>query len=332
MQIDPTRYKIDNIHIEWGKTLDEVRPLLDNFEKFTPSNSSRTYIRCKCDEIFGLKTTECEIQAPFTDRPVMQVKYELLPVEPDFWESPHAPYLKQLKKVLGKPTKRGRRYNQPDLKNEYISSAVVFWATWQFEDIKISLSVYGGIRNNESGPSAACIFLDWMNVLKAAKSYREKNARFENVLFEIFGNELPIIYKLDYQQSPFGITHEELMDSKKREVRHFELALYKRNLMQTPKTIQTKLEKNEIAYYYNKQSGITLISNKWDTIYLSPNDKNEIVLNKLMPARGPGGWKLEIKELTIEDSKNSNSLPMLVQQIENDTSIKVQQCEKYDVW
>jgi len=49
-----------------------------------------------------------------------------------------------------------------------------------------------------------------------------------------------------------------------------------------------------------------------------------------LPARGSGGRELELKELLIEDSKESNTLLDLIKEIENITGLKAQTSERYD--
>jgi hypothetical protein len=50
----------------------------------------------------------------------------------------------------------------------------------------------------------------------------------------------------------------------------------------------------------------------------------------VLPARGSGGRELELKELRIEDAKESDSLLKLIQLIETDIGLKAQRRERYD--
>ena len=51
---------------------------------------------------------------------------------------------------------------------------------------------------------------------------------------------------------------------------------------------------------------------------------------EILPARGSGGRQLDLKELNIDDSKNSLTLFDLVKQIEEDTKQKIDCRENYD--
>lgn len=334
MQIDTKQYEIDGLKIEWGKPLNEVRVLLDQFEKFKP-HGGWSNVRCICSKVFGLATTVFEVRAPFEDRPVLQVQYEVAPIKPGLFEKLHSPYLNQLEKVLGKPAKSEKLYNQPHLKKEYLSSAVVFSAKWLFDDIRISLSVYGGTRSNDSGPCAAGIFIDWIDEVKAAKPFREKTESFEKLMSEHLSNDIAVNkFKLQNKQRPFRVVHYELSDpyiaEKDNELRTSQMALYMQELFQTPKQIQNQLEEDEIGLYKIQELNKTFISNRWDTIFLTSNDQKALIYYEVLPARGSGGRELELKEIRLEDSKDSFALLDLVQIIEEETGLKVTRRERYD--
>ena len=334
MNIDTKYYEIDGLKIEWGKPLNEVRLILEDIEKFKPY-SGWPNIRCRCSSIFGLQANEFEVRAPFEDRPVLQVQYEIAPIKPEFFEKLHSPFLYQLVKVLGNPFKTENLYSQPHLKKEYLSSAVVFSAKWIFNNIRISLSVYGGTRSNDSGLCAAGIFIDWTNEIKASKPYREKTEIFEKTMSEHISNDIFIKkYKLQNKQRPFRIVHYELNDpyiaEKDINLRASQMSLYKRELYQTPSIISSKIQDDEIGYYKIANFDGIFISNKWDTIFLKPNHKNEMTYMEILPARGSGGKQLYLKELKIDDTKNSLILLELVGQIEKDIEQKIERRETYD--
>lgn len=334
MQIDTKHYEIDGLKIEWGKPLNEVRFLLDKFEKFEPFGGWPN-IRCKCPNAFGLVTTEFEVRAPFEDRPVLQVQYEIAPIKSGFLEKLHIPYLEQLENVFGKPVKSEKLYNKILVTKKYLSSAVVFSARWLFDDIRISLSVYGDTRNNDSGPSAAGIYIDWTDEIKAAKPFREKSESFEKLISGHINNDSVINkFKLQYKQRPFRVVHFELSDpyiaEKDNNLRASQLSLYNQELFQTPWQIQNQLEEDEICFYTIRDLGKTFISNKWDTVFLTSTDEKPLIFYELLPARGSGRRELELKELKIDDARDSDTLLKLIQLIETNIGLKIQRQERYD--
>jgi hypothetical protein len=334
LQIDTKHYEIDALKIEWGKPLNEVRFLLDRFEKFKPFGGWPN-IRCKCPNVFGMATTEFEVRAPFEDRPVLQVQYGIAPIKSGFIERLHTPYLKHLESVFGKPVKSEKLYNKPPVKKKYLSSTVVFSAQWLFDDIRISLSVYGDTRNNDSGLCAAGIFIDWIDEIKAAKPFREKSESFEKLIAAHISDDTVIKkFNLQYKQRPFRVVHFELSDpyvaEKDNKLRTSQLSLYKQELFQTPGQIQSKLEEDEICFYTIKDLGKTFISNKWDTVFLTSADEKPLIFYEVLPARGPGRRELELKDLKIEDARDSDALLNLIQLIETDIGLKIQRQERYD--
>ena len=108
------------------------------------------------------------------------------------------------------------------------------------------------------------------------------------------------------------------------------MSLYKRELYQTPSIISSKLQDDEISCYAIAGLDKIFISNKWDTVFLTPNQKNEITYWEILPARGSGGKELELKELTIKDNINSLVLIDLVTYIEAATGQKIERREAYD--
>ena len=182
---------------------------------------------------------------------------------------------------------------------------------------------------------AAGIFIDWIDEIKAAKPFRVHTERFEKIMSEHINNNTPVNkFKLLNKQRPFRIVHYELTDpyiaEKDIELRASQMALYKRELFQTPELIKDRLADDEIALYKIPALDKTFISNKWDTIFLTTNDEKSLVYYKVLPARGSGGHEVELKELRIEDAKDSDTLINLSQQIEIDTGLKVERRERYD--
>ena len=325
-------YEIDGLKIEWGKTFSEVATLLNGFDKFKPYGGWPN-IRCKCQNIFGLRSTEMEVRAPFTDRPVLQVTYQLSPIEKKFLQKIHSPFIKQLVKILGPANTRG--HIERNVKNEFKSSVVVYSAKWLFGDIRISLSVYGGTRNNYSGPAAAGLFIHWIDEKKAALPFRNEIKKIEDD-FERNINENIIIrtFKTQYEQRPFSVIHYELSDpyiaEKDPEWRAAQMALYNKALFQTPQSIHDRLSNDQIALCILPGQRKVYVSNKWDTIYLADQDESLITFYEILPARGPGGRELKLKDLLIKDSKSSDTLIQLFNEIEKVTGLKVAMRETYD--
>jgi hypothetical protein len=141
-------------------------------------------------------------------------------------------------------------------------------------------------------------------------------------------------FKLLRNQHPFSVVHFDLNDpyiaEKDPKLRASQLALYNRELYQTPAFIASQLEVNEVACYTLADANQTFVSTKWDTVYLEQKDEHQVVYYEVLPARGSGGKELRVKELLIDDSKESDSLIELRNDIENRIGFKIEEREIYD--
>jgi hypothetical protein len=175
-------FNIEDEHIKWGLLFKDAKKVLSKFSQYPPYGGWSN-MRCKCSEVYGLKSTVANIRAPFDDRPVMQVSYELVPTGDRTWGQLHVYYVAELIKTFGEPTKTESLYGDRFYNKEYISGSVVYSAKWLIGDIRISLSVYGGIRYDQSGDSAAGLYVDWINEKKAAEPFRNRNVALEKEVY-----------------------------------------------------------------------------------------------------------------------------------------------------
>jgi hypothetical protein len=334
MTFDSRKFQVNGITVEWGKTLAEASSILHGIDQFKAFGGWPN-TRYKCNEILGLKATEVNIRAPFEDRPVLQVSYGLQPLPIKFWEKLHHPYLNHLKRIFGQPEKNSMDYNLAGYKKEYQYGAVVYNAKWRIDDIRIALSVYGGLRNDESGTTAAGLYFDWINESKAASSFKVIKTSIERVLSEKLSNEIEIEnFYLDVKQRPFYVADYTLEDPdialKQSSLRADQLALYKRELYQTPEFIASRLSQNQIALYFIPKLDKWFVSTHFDTVPFSPAEKAVISFIDVQPARGSGYYAVEVKELRITDNRKSNALSLFVRALELKTGMKVNRIMQYD--
>lgn len=329
MPVNPHYFEINGIQVEWGRTLEQIRPLLDGFDPFKPYGGWPS-IRCKCERIFGLPANECNIRAPFEDRPVLQVIYQIAPIEPAPNTTLHQAYLQQLLNVLGTPVKTE---NHSPINKQHSPGSVVFTAQWLFNDIRISLSVYGGTRNNESGPCAAGIFVDWTDEIKAAQPFIQEAKIFEKNLLQHL-DQSPILkkFKLQNKQIPFSVFHLEQKSNplQDNELRTAQMVLYKKGLYPTPPVIGSQLQEDEMACYKIPGTNPLFVSNKWDIVCLVPGQTNEITYWEILPERGAGGTELELNGLKIRDQANSLALDELAREIATGLGQEIKKKTGYD--
>jgi hypothetical protein len=99
MFFDNDFYEINGISIEWGKTLSEVKVLLENVERMDRPPGGWPGIRFKCERVFGLPAKVVDISAPFEDEPVLLLSYYLAPANSDINNVVREFYEVPLKKI-----------------------------------------------------------------------------------------------------------------------------------------------------------------------------------------------------------------------------------------
>lgn len=326
-------FHIENVHITWGTLLKDAKDILSKLPQYPPYGGWSN-IRCACSSVFGLKSTMASIRAPFDDRPVMQVSYELVPSGDATWGKLHRWYVDQLTRTLGQPVKSESLYRDHNPDNTYVSGGVVYSAGWLFGDVRISLSVYGGIRQEETGDAAAGLFIDWINEKKAAGPFISKNSTLEQELSVYLADSRDIqLFTLTDKQRKFYLTHIDIGDpdvTKDEGLRLAQLALYRNDLVQSPEYIRRLLNENEIAVKFIAAERRMVIANKWDATVLDYSKNERISFTELLPARGSGRYHLQVKDLTIIDSRESDTLLRLVAHFESITGVQINRETGYD--
>ena len=333
-------YSINGVEIKWHKTFGEVNEALLQMERFDMSKifSSWELRKFKCPEIFGMPTNECTINAPYNDRPVLWVDYQLKPMQLAPSDELHSPYIRHLLSILGEPHKVFKDYKRAEELKAYRWGAVVYYAEWKVEKITLRLTVYGDIRKQDSGLAAAELSAK-LDELVAAEPYLEEKYGREQKLKAIAEDaNMVTIFKLDQRQYGYpryrepqsflskllgrSTANSALYDAK--------MALYKKSLFHTPKALSKKLQVSDVALYYSTLATSWLISTKFLTVTLNDIDQTEYLYTNLLKGRGPGRQELKIEELIIEDAPASKSLFRIIDKLEKELETTIKRVEYYD--
>lgn len=332
MQFERHNFLVAGHKIAWGKTLTEVEAILCDEQSLSPYGGLWPNLRLRCKDAYSFPATEFNARAPARNKPVMQVIFELAPPDknsrstnPDFW-------MQILNESLGKPNNiSGSR--MPRLFSS--SDSVSYCATWNIGDVRLTLSVYGGLRESEAGIHAAGLFIDWANEIEAAKPFLAHNRILENELetnshnnksvsiFNIDSNQKPFYHRDYYLPNPHIALKDELLRNSQR-------ALYKSRLLETPAIIKKRLRKNQIALWRMGGEPRLVVSTLWDSVIIKSKETNEIEWVNLLPAKGIGAMRLDVNGLQLEDTHNSKKLSSLVHQIEEFLGYSIQCIEEYD--
>jgi hypothetical protein len=332
MQFESDSFRVAGRKIRWGQTLSEVKSLLAS-EHFLKPHGGWPNVRIICKEAYEFPSTEFEARSPSSDdRPVMQVSCELSPpnqrdrpIQPDFW-------VQSLTDTLGPPG-HVLKAKAPVVGAPWAS--VVYSARWKVNDVRLTLSVYGGLRENEAGISAACMSIDWVNEIAAAKPFLKKIRRLEH---QLVMNALNIrsmsITDLDIDQAPFYVPDYTLSDPHialaNELLRHSQRALIHPELLETPTIVKQKLKKNQVALWTADSESHLMISTRWDSAVIESQSANEIKWVNILPAKGSGRMSLIVNELRVSDVHSSKGLTAVVRKIQEHLGYPIKCKEDYD--
>ncbi|GEM_PF-2502022 len=333
MKYNPEYFNIDNIDIKWGETLDDVRQKLVGLVKYK-SNEHRDNIQCKCNSIFELPCNMVTIRAPFNDRPVLSVSYQIQPLEIKWFEKLYSPYIKKINKYLGKSDKHENLSDFPKSESRDYSSSAVYSSKWIIEDLEISFSLFDNVRKEYMGATSGNLSIIWTNEIKAAKYVNDNNDSYNKKITNYLNEDLKIIkYQLDIKQSPFFISNNYMFDNSLYEenelLRASNSKLFSKYIFVTPVNIGIHLNENDVSFTKSPENGI-YISNKWDTIFLKKSNLRTFIIDEIFPVRGYGGTEIVINDLKIKASKGSKTIYEICRMIESIVGRKPKRITSYD--
>ncbi|MEP5933787.1 MAG: hypothetical protein ABJ218_01605 [Winogradskyella arenosi] len=310
-------FEIDNKPFKWGQTFNDLFDLFEG-DNLIKTTSSWKLHKVKSEGFLGLEAVSCEFYGPAYDKPISSISFELKPIQTGWLQKPHSPYMEQLESILGtpdgiheNPLPKGKKYNEG-----YSSSYVTYAPHWWFGDFRIGLSVYGGIRNEEYGETAALLYIGWYNEIEMAKPYL---SAFYNKETEFTKGWTVIAnFELEYPQTKTFRRHYELADAsiadKDENIRAAQLALYHTNLFRTPKALSNEMSPKQVSLMYSDPTKKYVLATKFDfTLF---DNASSIEFIKVLAARGSGGTEFRIEEITLKDQPNSQALADLKAKLE----------------
>jgi hypothetical protein len=330
MPFDARHFPINDTLIAWGSTLAEAEALLPG-HPWWEVYGGWPNLRGACQSVFGLAATECNLRAPAARKPIMQVSYELAAPASSAWMTAvPEPWLSALTALLGPPAEAGFTNNTW----HQGPGSVVYSARWNQPTMRISLSVFGGIRHGQGGPAAAGLFLDWQDEIAAARPFYEA-AQAQSVALQAVADQAdtPQIFTTQqpqggYLMPDYGAAdpYPALTDTL---LRQSQRALYREGLLETPRQIQAQLTNHDIALWPVPGRPEWAISTRWDTILLTTAGPATELLT-LRPAKGSGGLTLSIGDLRLHDAYGTPALAALATAIEQQVGQQVSQPEDCD--
>lgn len=323
-------FEIDNKPFKWGQTFNDIFDSFGN-DNLNKSTSPWKIHTVNSNGFLGLDGVSCEFYGPSFDKPISSISFELKPLKTGLFQKPYSPYMKQLEAILGKPDgihknplPKGKKYNEG-----YSSGYVIYAPHWWFGDFRIGLSVYGGVRNEGFGETAALLYIGWFNEIEMAKPYITDFYKKETTITK--GLTLIEGFELEYSQMKNFRRHYELPDDsiadKNDEIRAAQLALYHTNLFRTPNDLSNQMKPNQISLMYSDTAQKHILANKFD--FTTFDNESNFEFRKILPARGRGGTEIKIGDITIRDKPHSVSLNNLKNKLET-LGFSLKSLEYYD--
>jgi hypothetical protein len=296
----------------WGVTLSELAVIPGGITFL-----SDICVSAPCSEALGLAAIGAEATAPRPDRPVLQIKYELAPVEGVPLPDP-AVFAGHLAERFGAPGESSAYEIQTDGDP---SGSVRFYADWNAGDCSVGLSLYGAPRQTRHGSGPGCLWLSWSPV-KAAEPYiGEWRAR---------AGELARQRPADIIGFRFGATQFPVFGSAgEAAMREANYALYHPELLPTPPSIAGLVGENGAAFWRYGDSN-WCASTAWDTAVLRTDTAVEICWNDVAPAKGGGFSEIAIGRWSVRDWHNSRPIRDAVDHLEKSCGVRVRHLTGYD--
>lgn len=331
MPFDADYYPLDTVTIPLGSSLADAEALLPD-RTWWPPYGGWPNLRGACPAVFGLAATECNLRAPARHKPVMQVSYELAP--PPAHRGPHgvdaAYWVAPLTQLLGPPDEATA------FTEAWRTGAgnVVYSAVWRRAALRLSLSVYGGIRREEGRAAAAGLYLDWDDVVAAARPLYAA-ARAQEAALNAVASQVSAPLRIRTKQAqtaattagygpvPAYPTPEQTLERQSRRALHLD------GLCETPAHFQAQLPDHEVALWPVPGRAEWAVSTRWDTVLLTAEGP-PVELLTLQPARGGGALVLAVGDLTLHDAYNSTALPKLATALEKRVGCSVSRVADYD--
>lgn len=305
-------FEIDNKPFKWGQTFEDIFDLFGHVNLNSGSSSWKLH-KVKSNGFLGLEGVSCQFYGPAFNKPISSISFELKPLKIGLFQKPYSRYMKQLESILGKPNgiqiaplPNGQKYNEG-----YSSGCVIYAPHWWFGDFRIGLSVYGGIRNEGLGDTAALLYIGWYNEIDMAKPYINDFYKMESSISKSMTSVED--FELEHIQTKTFRRHYELPDdsiaNKDDEIRASQLALYHTNLFRTPSNLSNKMKQNQISLMFSDTAQKYVLANMFDFTTIDAESIIEFI--KVLPARGGGGTEVRIGDFLIRDKPNSEPLTNL---------------------
>ncbi len=304
-------FAIDDADYRWGATPGDISRIGP-----VPVSIDYLHLDVPCRAALGFRIAGMTLSTPASDRPVMNVLYEL--EAPAAGRAEPAHWMDGLRARFGPP-------DQEEEEDQHDSSSVAYWASWSRPTIEIGLSIYGDVRSSAFGRSAGLVYVRWLDTATAAAPYVAQWRASTAALVQSAAT-LAAFHRFDMTRglAPAG----DPIDPHPAAFEDWR-ALNSRTLLGTPASIVERLSAGSCALWQSTENSLWAFSTSWDTVVLRPTSRAS--WTEIKPAKGGGQSGLSVDDLSIVMPYGTKGIAAAAAALKALPGLKVAKTEDYDV-
>ena len=314
--------EIENNNFSWGLYIDDMKSMFsakDFFENENKYSKNKT-LRFKIANQWGLHCNSCVFTAPFYDRIINRIEINLGALEQDLDS-----LMDQLELVFGKRTSDSTGENRG-------WGSVIRNCSWDFENCKGGISIYGGERNTYGETNYGIIYFYLTDLKLMHKLYSadlvSKNKTLENSLNNNAFSKETFKLKKKQANTSFVVDKGDYKGFNSDFIALANNSYYKRDIMKTPSILSDALQEDEICIVQDVVTSKTYIANVQETFLIE--EDTEIIWYNTLPARGSGSGSVKIGDFGVSDDHSRPETEILVAALEKIVNRKIECIVEYN--
>jgi hypothetical protein len=311
-------FQFGDVNFKWGDKLADVKSQLPEKDTITLSDEASympEVVTIKLPKFWTLNVAHCHFSAVDDDRLIDSI-----------WINIPAQLIdrQQVTKKLIAYLGQGSDYSSD---SHYYSDNVVEHCEWVFDNCRISVSMYGGVREEDDERIIGClsIWLTDVELLDAlySKPIRDMEAKMADQIvlssIESFQTKQAQDMRRSRERDMFSDYPADFV------VRAFD-GLEKEALFQTPLAIRSRITESQICTWQSL-AGDYYLSDYWQTVKLEKG--LNCSWNNLLPTKFGGVCYVSIEGLVITDEHSRPETKVFIKHLEKILETKIKCRESY---
>lgn len=296
-------FQVDTQLFAWGTTMAALNHELSARGQRREGNYEEIP-RGLCGSAYGFPAISFEPAFGDIERPVRSVTYHLAPYDPKREIGDPRWWADAIRATLGPPTEE---YSADDEEREGAGEGTVFYnATWSLDGLEVGLSTFGGQRPENTGTSAAYLYLSWTDEQAAAAPYIAA-AQQQQMLLDALATA-----RVEWHPQVLRPDQYRAQSDDDAETRLRARALSTRPVYDTPASWSRKLDDQQAALWIASEGRYWGLSTQYDTVFFERGQKDiEAQWHNVLPGRFGGYMELRVAGLCLLADHSSAALTEL---------------------